>query len=965
MEKIIGKSKGKAIISILTSVTLIFSLFLPANSYGAVAFKDIKGHWAEQYIEKAVNQGIIKGYADGNFLPDEKVSRSEFISMINRALKNTSTGGIGFNDVQRDAWYYTDVSKAVTAGFVSGFDDGSFRPNHKITRQEAAVILARIVPTYGYSANLRNFKDYGDIGSWAYTAIGKICGKGYISGYTDGRIHPLDSLTRAQAAKIISDIVIKESIETSDPLVKKNGTKLSGRIYSNNVTIHKDLDDGDASVDNCVILGKLVVQGGGEDSITVNNSRIAEAVVNRGSNAVRVLAKGETSIANLQASGEFILQTSGISGDTFGTGFEKVSFSASSKGTLQGNFPKVSLDGSSTELKLTSGTIKSLDVNSSGRRSNIYVDSKATVTQANVYGESYFWGSGTVSDMQVYAKGITYETKPKKWTIHSGAATPSQSDPELTMTFDPKEGKTNVYLDTKISIAFNSSMREKGGSAITNSKITDIVTIRKGSTTGSTVAYSGSINSAKTVMTLTPSSSLEAKTKYYIVVKSGTMINENDEKNEAFTSYFTTGSDTEKFAITYSPANGETNVPVNKKSFTISFSEAVTKNNGGTISANDSYLKEAVLLQGGNIKAANYSVSINSKKTQITISLEDNYSLALNTKYTVSVLSSKFRTSEGTAIASSNASWTTTGAPSLSGASVTPYEKNIELKVTPNVSGTVYAVLLPENSPAPTAAQIKDGKDKDGKPAVIAKSATASSTKIVSLDISGEAIERDTAYRIYAVLYDGAANASSIINLTTRTEPLKLKSLSATLTSGGENYVINFKPYTYNYEILIPNGTDSIKINAEANADMFPGKIRINGGDKPAIISLDGSSDKTVEIVVQEDGKRSQKYEIKIKVRGSAGLESMSINGKSYTPNIRDKFALPADEGIIKLIIYPVESEATIKIGADTIGKGELKEYTIGDTTDRMTFTIISADKVTTAVYEILFDRTSVSNFEL
>lgn len=955
MKRIADILISKMSISILTSVVLCLTLFLPNFSYGAVAFKDIRGHWAEQYIEKAVNQGIIKGYTDGSFLPDEHVSRSEFVSMVNRALGNTATGSAGFNDVQKNAWYYTDVTKAVMAGFVSGFEDGSFRPNHKITRQEAAVILARVIPTYGYSGNLKNFKDYGDIGSWAYDAVGKMAGKGYISGYTDGRIHPADSLTRAQAAKIISDIVTKETIETTDPLVKKSGTKLSGKIYSNNVTIHKDLDDGDATIDNCVILGKLVIQGGGEDSITVNNSRVVDAVVNRVSDPVRVIAKGETTIANLQASGKFTLQTTGLSGGNFGVGFEKISFLASSKGTLQGNFPKVSLDGASSELKLTSGTISSLDVNAAGRKSSIFLESKGTITQANVYGEAYFRGTGTISDMQVYSKGITYETKPKKWTIHSNGSTPVQSDPDLAIDFAPKEGETSVYLDTKISLTFNSSMQDKDGNTITNSKISDIVTIRKESATGTSIPYSGSINSAKTVMTLTPSSPLDAKTKYYIVVKAGTMINDRDEKNEAFTSYFTTGSSTEKFMATFSPSNGETNVSVDKKSFTITFSEPVTKNNGGTISASDTYLEGAVLLQGGSIKSSNYSVSINSKKTQITISLEDNYKLALNTKYTVSVVSSKFKTAEGTAVPSSSASWTTSGAPVLSSPSVIPYEKKVELKVTPNVSGTIYAVLLPENSPAPSAAQIKEGKDKEGKAALAAASTTATPSKAVSLNISAESIERDTPYRVYGVLYDGNANVSSIVNLSTRTEPLKLKTLSVTLTSGGTNYISNFNPYTYSYEILVPNGSTALEVKADANADIFSGSIKINGEDNPATISLDGTG-KTIEVIVKEGDKRSQKYEIKVKIRGSAGLESMSINDVIYRPNLGERYLLP-ENGKIELIINPVESGATIKIGTDTYKRGDDIEYTIGETTTSLTFAIISADGETRADYVILFER--------
>ncbi len=950
------------------SAVLAFMLFLPVESYGASSFKDIKGHWAEQYIETAVAQGIIKGYTDGRFLPDERVSRAEFISMVNRALGNTSTGSTRFSDVSSGAWYYADVSKAVTAGFVSGFDDGTFRPNYKITRQEAAVMLARIIPTYGYSTNLNRYGDYRSISDWAYTAMSKVSGKGYITGYTDGKIHPLDSLTRAQAAKIISDITRKETIVTTDPMVKKDGTKLSGRIYSNNVTIHKDLDDGDATIDNCVILGKLIVQGGGEDTITINNSRVADAVVNRSADPVRLLAKGETAILNTQCSQNFALQTSGLSGGTFGTGFERVSFASSSSGTLQGTFPYVSLDGSSADLQLLSGTITTLDVNSAGRRSDITVESKATINLANVYGESYFHGTGTISDMQVYAKGVTYETKPRKWSIRSGGETPSHNDPELTMAFSPARGATKVYLDTKITITFNSAMREEDKSTITNAEIQDIVTIRKGSATGSRVDYTGAINSAKTVMTLTPSELLDESTRYYIVVKADTMIDSNGEKNEGETSYFNTGTGTEKLAVTYSPANGSTNVPVSAKTFTINFTEGVKRYNGNTLSANDSYLRsDVVLFQRGStsVSTGDYTVSINSAKTRITITLDDDYSLALNTKYTIGIRSSKLKTAGGEIVPASNASWTTAGNPVLSNVNVVPYETAVDLKATPNVSGKIYAVLLAGDKPAPTAVQIKDGKDASGGSAIVATNVSATASNVTTLKFSGENIKRDTAYKVYAVLYDGNNNPSSVVSASVKTEPLKLKSLTVIPDVGSSNVLTGFSPDKTVYDVIVPNGTSYVEVIAEANASSFIGDVIINGEENAtADISLSGGK-ATVTVIVQEEGKSPVTYKVTVREAGTAELESMTIGQsqeeqEAYDPSTGEKYPLEEGPKKVFLVINPEDPNSTIRIGGETKSGGESIEINLGATTTEVSFVIEASDGVTKKTYKIRFDRTTV-----
>ncbi len=952
------KSLGRLVWSAVLSISLCLSLALPAESFAAPSFKDISGHWAEPYIESAVAKGIIKGYPDGRFLPDAKVTRAEFVSMLNRALGNTSVSSAGFKDVPGSAWYYNDVSKAVVAGYVSGFSDNTFRPNQNIARQEAAVMLARIVPTYGFSTDLKRFPDYRDVADWAYASLSKVSGKGYISGYTDGNVHPKDSLTRGQAAKIITDIVQHEKIVASDPMVRKDGTKLSGTIYSNNVTMHSDLDDGSATIDNSVVLGKLVVQGGGEGTITINNSRIVDSVINRTKKTVRVLAKGETVISNAVCSGDFSLQTSGLSGGSFGTGFEKVSFSASSKGSLQGTFPKVSIDGAAAKLELLSGSIGILDVKNAAKRSEITIGNKSTVGLANVYAESYFMGEGKISEMQVYAKGITYETKPGKWTINPGGDTPTQTEAKFSVTFNPEEGETNVFVDTKITLTFNSAVRKKDGKAIANADIPNIVTLREGSSTGSAVDFTATINSAKTIITLTPTSPLETKTKYYVSVKAGTIINSKDEKNASMTSYFTTGSKSEKLLVTYSPVNGDTNVPVDRKSFTVSFSESVTKYNGGKIAANDEYLKEKVILfqrAGTSVNAADYTVKINDKKNLITVTLKDGYSLTLNTKYTLGIRSSSLKTEDGDSVPSSSVGWTTAGTPVLSNISTVPDELYIDLKVTPNVAGTIYAVLLPENATAPSATQIKNGKDSTNADALVAANKSASTSGSTTIRLEKEPkISRDTSYKVFAVLYDGSGNPSAVVSSTAKTLPVRLKSLTVTPIDSAENVLTGFSSDKYIYSVSVPYGTSSVNIKATPTSS-FDGAIKINGEvNNPIDINL-GDDVTTVTITIQETGKSILTYTVNINHAGTAKLKSMTINGQGYVPDTDAKYEITEDPATLTLKIIPVEADAKIWIQGNQYNKDDNIVITLSHPSAELKFTIESSDGTTTREYKIAF----------
>ena len=97
---------------------------------------------------------------------------------------------ISFSDVSPSDWYYHDVSRAVAAKYASGFSDGTFLPNRTITRQEAAYMISMVVPTAEESNVLKSFSDSGSVSDWAYKSMAKIVSKGYIDGYSDKKLHP-------------------------------------------------------------------------------------------------------------------------------------------------------------------------------------------------------------------------------------------------------------------------------------------------------------------------------------------------------------------------------------------------------------------------------------------------------------------------------------------------------------------------------------------------------------------------------------------------------------------------------------------------------------------------------------------------------------------------------------------------------------------------------------------------------
>ena len=125
----------------LTAFVLAFLMIF--TSFGTMAFadteggSDISGHWAEASIQKWVEAGVINGYSDGTFRPDNGITRAEFVKIVNGLLGFKVEGSASFTDVASGEWYAAEVKKAVREEFVSGYEDGSFRPDKGITRQEA------------------------------------------------------------------------------------------------------------------------------------------------------------------------------------------------------------------------------------------------------------------------------------------------------------------------------------------------------------------------------------------------------------------------------------------------------------------------------------------------------------------------------------------------------------------------------------------------------------------------------------------------------------------------------------------------------------------------------------------------------------------------------------------------------------------------------------------------------------
>ena len=149
--------------------------------------------------------GYIKGYSDGSFQPNGNMTRAEAAVMMAR-LKN---GSDNFNTSEitrftdaNNKWYSKGVNYAVGQGLINGYEDGTFRPDEKITRAEFTQMIANDIKTNGTKAI--NFNDVNN--HWAKPAIEKVAGNGIINGYEDNSFRPNNNITRAEAVKMLNGI---------------------------------------------------------------------------------------------------------------------------------------------------------------------------------------------------------------------------------------------------------------------------------------------------------------------------------------------------------------------------------------------------------------------------------------------------------------------------------------------------------------------------------------------------------------------------------------------------------------------------------------------------------------------------------------------------------------------------------------------------------------------------------------
>jgi heme-binding NEAT domain protein len=176
-----------------------------SNESPNIQFSDTANHWAKPVIERAVKLGIVSGFSDGSFRPNNIVTRGEFAVMISKALGLEGEGEEGaLKDLDSiPNWAKTHVARVITAGLIAGFEDSTFRSKGQLTRAQLAVIISRAAGLKLDPSATLSFVDGDDVPAWAQQEVSAAVGAGLITGKDGNRFDPNAAATRAEALALI------------------------------------------------------------------------------------------------------------------------------------------------------------------------------------------------------------------------------------------------------------------------------------------------------------------------------------------------------------------------------------------------------------------------------------------------------------------------------------------------------------------------------------------------------------------------------------------------------------------------------------------------------------------------------------------------------------------------------------------------------------------------------------------
>ncbi len=187
-----------------------------------VEFQDAESHWAKDAINDMGSRMIVNGISDENFGPNKEITRAEFATILVRALGlKAGIGEKSFDDVKSNSWYFDYVKTAVSYGLINGYNDEKFGPDDKLTREQAMIMIARALSSTTITTDLAEsdmvsllsgYSDFEKVSASAQSSVATCIENGILSGKNGAFIAPKENITRAEVATVIQRMLLKAGL---------------------------------------------------------------------------------------------------------------------------------------------------------------------------------------------------------------------------------------------------------------------------------------------------------------------------------------------------------------------------------------------------------------------------------------------------------------------------------------------------------------------------------------------------------------------------------------------------------------------------------------------------------------------------------------------------------------------------------------------------------------------------------
>ena len=407
--------------AITITAVLAASMAMSVTAFGAPT--DIQGHWAQNTINKWVDKGDISGYPDGTFRPNNMITRAEFVVLVNNAMGYTKSGYAYFSDVPSHYWGKNAIQTGVAAGYISGDGNGIFRPNDPVTRQEAAAMISRILDLKQNESRAYRYTDSYAISNWAKGVVGAVSEAGIMAGYPDGSFGPNKVLTRAEAVLALDKTVnYKPGDKEEDKEETQKEDMLLTQSKLEDTTITGDLTISDRLGTKTITLEDVTVKGklivDGGSEVILKDCDIKEMVMDQKDTTVKASGKTAVEKTTFKKIGKL---TGGDYTDVI------VDKELSGSITIDAKVRNLTLDAE-TDLKLGSDArIKNMEITKNADKATIDF-SKGKVEDMTVKDKVTIKGSGDIDTMTVYVSGVTSSIRPDTVKTKDNASKPDYTD---------------------------------------------------------------------------------------------------------------------------------------------------------------------------------------------------------------------------------------------------------------------------------------------------------------------------------------------------------------------------------------------------------------------------------------------------------------------------------------------------------------------------------------------------------